>query len=101
MEALLSILSSLGKLLPTLQALAKAEIITPVGLANLIVTGVLAYLTYSLRGDTFSQSTLDWATNTSVGGWVLLPLVLSVVFTALMLLVSLVLIYLEGSHKRR
>jgi TRAP-type C4-dicarboxylate transport system permease small subunit len=98
---LLSLLKSLSKLSSTLLALVKAEIITPVGFANLTISGLLAYLTYSLKGDTFSQSTLDWAADVNLGGWVLLPLVIGVVLTALMLLASLVLIYMEGSHRRR
>ena len=83
------------KVLPILLSLIKAEFLTPLGLANLIFAAVLAYLTYSLKGDTFSESALDWATDANVGGWVLLPLVVSILLTAILFVLSLVLLYME------
>ena len=83
-----------------LSAVAKAEFLTPLGWLNLFLAIAIVWFAFSLKGDTFSTSTLNWARDAAVGGWVLMPLVVCIVLAILMVLASMFLLYLQGVHKR-
>ena len=94
-------LAFFGKILSAVASLAKAEVSTMVGIANLFFAALLAFLTYFLADKIFAQATLNWAANTGVGAGIFLPLMVGFAITALMLLASLFIIYKDDARRKR
>lgn len=90
-----------GRIWSSVLSLARAEISTVVGRVNLFFAGLMATLTWVLADKILAQSTLNWAAQTGVGSVIFHPLMVGFVLTALVIVVSLILIYLETTGRNR